>query len=290
LEIRREIGTNVNFQADIGQVKQSDSPDETCFRLLTTFINQLNKSNEIDKYQIPAMYGISNKIDYFTPLECLKGSLNLAQKDLNDHNKKLSFLDEIGGQMLDKLRDLDQLTGSLLNYGTHNLQPWRESITTMTENILNGARCLEAKVENTFDGCAELERRIIKLEDELLNVRRENELLKQGYTALESQVMFLLTARESERHIQYVPTSGENGTGKSLNEEFEALKLHCEQEVNRLESLIVDRLIINYKDQDNIGKDKTKESRLSPLEEKVNDSKDKDTFVIERKENCYEFR
>ena len=149
---------------------------------------------------------LEKAIDFAEP-KLARDTVDGLFRNLNVHEQKLEVLRDAGEQIIVKTRELDQIASNLLHYGSNQLEPWRQNISMVTEGILNGARVLEARLDSTINGCAELEVRVNRLENELLIVKNENELLTKYIAELETRTVLSCGA---ERHDQAGEVQGED--------------------------------------------------------------------------------
>jgi len=157
-----------------GPVEQEDakSTERSLYRLLEKFLSRRQDSFGILKNETfrsestsssvcpTGTYGIrKNSLN----AELVSGKLDGLARNLSDHERKLEILRDAGKQVIAKTKDLDQITSNLILYGSNQLEPWRQNISTLTEGILNGVRALEARLDSTIDGCVTMEARVARL-------------------------------------------------------------------------------------------------------------------------------
>jgi len=70
------------------------------------------------------------------------------------------MLNDVGEQVVNKTRQLNIKTGNLVDYGMNDLEPWRKNVSLAIEQALTGMKNLEHQADMTYNGCAEMERRI----------------------------------------------------------------------------------------------------------------------------------
>ena len=242
--------STVNIQNQAGA-------DDACFKLLLDLAAQVGRMNDPMRYWNPSMY-IETQALNPSLLEEVQGSMEGVYRNLIDCEKKIMVLGEVGGQIAAKTKELDQKTENLMLYGFQNLEPWRGNISSMTENILNGARALEAKVESTFDGYTVLEKRINWLEDELSSVKRENETLRTNYASLEVRMTQLIFSWEARLADQVAKCGEAEIFAKSVNDEIINVRMENKLEIKRLESIVIDRLVSEHRTQTEQGKEHSK--------------------------------
>jgi len=86
-----------------------------------------------------------------------------------------------------KAVELNCTIENMAAYGNHILEPWRLSVSSLVNDILHGARELEARVNSSLEGCCELERRVNILADEVMCLKTENQRLVEEVNILKSQ-------------------------------------------------------------------------------------------------------
>jgi len=104
----------------------------------------------------------------------------------------------INEQMVDKIRELDSSVDKLFVYGSQNLVPWREEISILVNQILEGVKGLDNKVSNMYNGCSCLENRLNSLE-------LENNILKQENSELKEEIKNLQKQRTSKLNEKELP-------------------------------------------------------------------------------------
>ena len=104
---------------------------------------------------------------------------SLIEEKLKDSENKIWTLHDVALQVVDKVRTLDSLMSSLMEYGTQVLEPWRCEATVLVSNVNNAVWENERRLNMTNAGCHELEERIALLRDEVNLLRKENEEMKE---------------------------------------------------------------------------------------------------------------
>ena len=161
---------------------------------------------------------------------------------LLDHERKIEILRDAGEQAIVKTRELDQVKNQIISY-TNSLEPWKSNISVLTEDILNGARALEGAVNSSVQGMMELNSRVITLEAELCNMKLENETLRERITGLTEQQRqdFGLQSVGGREHSESINLI------KALESEFKSMKSKLEWDIQRLESLVIEKIMQDVK-------------------------------------------
>ena len=176
-----------------------------------------------------------------------KEKIDRICEHLFDHDRKIEILKDVGEQVIAKTLELDQAREFIMNYAS-SLEPWRSCISVLTDDILNGARALERIVNSTVEGCTELNSRVVALEAELYNMRMENEILRVKISELASPQKCNLSKIQIEDEKPTPQTQlGSTKTLSILENELKELKTKMEYDVQRLESLIVEKIMQKVK-------------------------------------------
>ena len=98
-----------------------------------------------------------------------------------------------------------------------------------------------------MNGCTELERRINLLADEVVYLKKENEVLKEQIIDIKNKEVEPNLSKTLQGVLESDQKNELQEELKELKDDIYCVKVNTERELNRLESLIVDKLLINYK-------------------------------------------
>jgi len=166
------------------RIGMTERTDDVCFKLLVNFINYLDQSGVSLKGGVPMSlesFGLSR-----SSASNYSNEVGWVEKSVSEHEGKIMFLNNVGEQVVNKTKQLDFITGSLVDYGMNDLEPWRKNVNMIVDQVVNEVQNLGNKADVTYNGCAELERRINILEEELVNTKRENMILRNRLDELET--------------------------------------------------------------------------------------------------------
>ncbi len=128
--------------------------------------------------QAIALHGCCSKIEIEWSRNCEnlpnQAGIGLTEDILSDHEAKLSLLGDYTLRVIGKVRELASTWDEMDNYGVNILEPWRNGVSNTLKFILEGAEILEKTVGNLYEGCNNLEDRIIRLENDLSSLAKEN--------------------------------------------------------------------------------------------------------------------
>ena len=227
---------------------ESNSAEEMYAQFLLRVETQLSRKEEPVKVLSVESYGMKSQMTLDldsngSNTKFIQEKVERVYGHLYDHERKIEILKDVGEQVIMKTMELDQVKEQIISYAS-SLEPWRTDISVLTDGILNGARALESRVNSTIEGFTELTSRIEILENDLLNVRVENEFLKERISELinmqkQGSSEILLEEKQTDNESQI----DDKALIKSLRDELNKVKTEMEWDIQRLESLVIEKIL-----------------------------------------------
>jgi len=227
---------------------ESNNVEEMYAQFLLRVETQLSRKEEPVKVLSVESYGMKSQMTLDldsngSNTKFIQEKVERVYGHLYDHERKIEILKDVGEQVIMKTMELDQVKEQIISYAS-SLEPWRTDISVLTDGILNGARALESRVNSTIEGFTELTSRIEILENDLLNVRVENEFLKERISELinmqkQGSSEILLEEKQTDNESQI----DDKALIKSLRDELNKVKTEMEWDIQRLESLVIEKIL-----------------------------------------------
>ncbi len=173
-----------------------------------------------------------------------------VEETLTEHEGKLVLLGDYTFQVIEKVKELAFTWDEMWNYGTNILEPWRNEVSNTIRVVLEGAETLQNTVGNIYGGCINLENRISQLEGDLLKAMKENDFLRGEMEGMRARIDRLEAGRlgpEMEIEGKVIANHRIDAISLELDKRLEELKLGVGLEISRLESLILERLVDQYR-------------------------------------------
>ena len=206
--------------------------------------------------------------------------VHVMEHNFFEQEKRFWQLKDLNSQILQKTAQLDWSVENMTGFGLNILEPWRMEVSSLLQRIIRTVQELEVRSNGTVNGCVELDRRIEILANELINLKNENEHLREEISELKRNGIEKTNKIEEEIVKESSTRTIMQNEIRDIKIELNYMKVITEWELSRLESLVIERLLINHKTNDQILKTKVEKATQIDLEELR-------TFVVPNKGGNY---
>ena len=228
-------------------VKSDQLPYQRLPKLLTCPTElMLNNTCSIS----PPPFDSPNQIGTNIPRELSRSEAerftNFFGQQLQNQEQRIWLLRDLNEQLARKTLELNNAVGSMMNYGSQSLEPWRNEVSMILQGVLGGAKELEERVYQTIDGCRELESIVSKQTTDLMNLKKENDELRDQVKNLTAQgemnrkdIESLTTSLSKERDSTDNVVKQLGRTMKDFEQKQEFIRKGVDENLNKTRDMLI---------------------------------------------------